>query len=33
MLILYQKFLKERIEKNQSEYKNYKKLFKSVKKR
>ena len=30
---LYQKFLKTRTEKNESEYKNYKKLFKSVKKR
>ena len=30
---LYQKFLKTRTEKNESEYKNYKKLFESVKKR
>ena len=30
---LYQKFLKTRTEKNESEYKNYKKLFKSVNKR
>ena len=30
---LCQKFLKTRTEKNESEYKNYKKLFKSVKKR
>ena len=30
---LYQKLLKTRTEKNESEYKNYKKLFESVKKR
>ena len=30
---LYQEFLKKRTEKNESEYKNYKKLFESIKKR
>ena len=29
---LYQEFLKKRTEKNESEYKNYKNLFESVKK-